>query len=266
MKERVLKAFEALGWVVLVLLSIIGVAGSVMHLLDSGIRVGDLETVQRTTLKLYGVDFAPHWYDFWKITPVRVAHMAPGLIWMIFAPLQMVRRIRVARPRFHRWVGRVAVAMTLILIPSGIVFAAFHPFAGAFVELVPILFFTAIYVISVILGVRAARAKNFPQHREWMIRGFSIGIGISSVRLRFILFLHTTGMHGQDFFATAFWIAFGVNLLIAELWINFTRSTARARVTASSRSRVLVPPPAPLPASDLPAGVAVQRAIHEVRP
>jgi len=262
MKDRVLKVFEAVGWVVLVLLSLVGVAGSVMHLLDTSIHVGDLESVQRTTVKLYGTDFTPHWYDFRKITPVRVAHMAPGLIWMIFAPLQLVRRIRTAMPRFHRWVGRVTVTMTFILIPSGIIFAAFHPFAGAFVEMVPVSFFTVIYVTSVVLGVKAARQKNFIAHREWMIRAFSIGIGISSVRLWFVLFLHTTGMRGQDFFATAFWIAFGLNLLIAELWINVTRSTARARITAPrATSRILVPSQ-PVPDLTVPA---MQTSIHEAR-
>lgn len=229
MNGRAVKFFEVAGWVTIILLSFIGVAGSTVHLLDSGIRVGDLGSFRNTTETLYGADFAPHWYNFRGSPLVRVAHMAPGLFWMIFAPLQFVRRIRRAAPRFHRWVGRLTLAMTIILIPSGVIFAALHPFSGAFEELAPICFYTMVYLIAATAGLRAALRKDYTVHREWMIRAFSIGIGISSVRIWFVLFMHTTGMHAQKFFATAFWLAFGVNLLIAEIWINVTRQRAEAR-------------------------------------
>jgi uncharacterized membrane protein len=229
MKGRTLRFFEVLGWVTIVLMSVIGVAGSVTHLLDSGIRIGDAEQFRQTTENIYGSDFTPHWYNFRKAPLVRVAHMAPGFLWMVFAPLQFVGAIRRAAPRFHRWVGRVALAMTVILIPSGLAFAALHPFSSAFEELAPICFYTLIYLFAVVLGVKTARQKNYVAHREWMIRAFSIGIGISSVRVWFVLFMHTTGMQAQKFFATAFWIAFGMNLLIAEIWINVTRKSAVPR-------------------------------------
>lgn len=223
MNGRGWKVFEVVGWITIGLLSTIGVAGSLMHLLDSSVRVGDLDQVHQTTLTLYGRDFTPHWYDFRNSPVVRVAHMMPGLLWMVFAPLQFVARIRRRAPRFHRWVGRMSLALTIILIPSGVVFAALHPFAGAFEEMAPICFYTLIYLAAVAFGVRAARQRRFAVHREWMIRAFSIGIGISSVRIWFVLFMHTTGMHAQQFFATAFWLAFGVNLVIAEIWIQATR-------------------------------------------
>lgn len=226
MTTRALKIWETIGWVAIAVLSMIGVSGSLVHLLDSGFAVGDVDPFRRTTETLYGHDFAPHWYAFRDSPMVRVAHMAPGLVWMIFAPLQLVGRIRRAAPRFHRWVGRVALAMTVILVPSGVVFAALHPFAGAFEELAPICFYTVIYLVAVTLGVRAARRREFATHREWMIRAFAIGIGISSVRVWFVVFMHTTGLHAQAFFATTFWLAFGVNLVIAELWIHATRGRA----------------------------------------
>lgn len=242
MNGRLVKFFEVMGWAMIILLSFIGVAGSTVHLLDSGIRVGDLDQFRHTTQALYGDDFAPHWYNFRGSPLVRVAHMAPGLFWMIFAPLQFVRRIRRAAPRFHRWIGRITLAMTIILIPSGVVFAALHPFSGAFEELAPICFYTMIYLIAATAGIRAALRKDYTVHREWMIRAFSIGIGISSVRIWFVLFMHTTGMHAQKFFATAFWLAFGVNLLIAEIWINVTRRQAEARAAELLGERSLARP------------------------
>jgi uncharacterized membrane protein len=214
-----------------------------MHLLDSGIRVGDLDQVRHTTQALYGSDFTPHWYNFRGSPVTRVAHMMPGMLWMIFAPLQFVARIRRAAPLFHRWVGRMALAMTIVLIPSGVVFAALHPFSGAFEEMAPICFYTLIYLAAVAFGVRAARQRKFAVHREWMIRAFSIGIGISSVRIWFVLFMHTTGMHAQKFFATAFWLAFGVNLVIAEIWIHATRQRNNAQRREPRATQQVAPEP-----------------------
>jgi len=168
---------------------------------------------------------------------VRVAHMAPGILWLLFTPLQFVGPLRRRMPRFHRWVGRAAVAVTFVLVPSGVIFAAFHPFANAFQELAPICFFTVIYLVAVTMGVVTARRKRFAEHREWMIRAFSIGIGISSTRMWLVLFMHTTHMHSQQFFPTAFWLAFGSNFVIAEMWIGLTRRTAEAPSAAAPQTR-----------------------------
>jgi uncharacterized membrane protein len=228
--------------VAIIVLSFIGVAGSLAHLLDGGLRVGDIANFQQTSTSLYGSDFTPHWYEFRGSPVTRAAHMAPGLLWMVFAPLQFVESIRRKMPAVHRWVGRVVVAISLILIPTGLVFAALHPFVGAFEELAPICFYTTIYIVAVTKGVASARRKDFVRHREWMLRAFSIGMGIPSVRLWFVFFLHTTGMHSQRFFATAFWIAFAVNLLCAEVWINVTRRKPRSFVAVAESLAAVVPP------------------------
>ena len=245
---------DKLGWCLIVFLAFVGLAGSAAHLLDGSLRIGDLHGYRETNEKVYGTAFTPHWYAFRRIPLMRFAHMAPGAIWMVFAPLQFVTRIRQRAPRFHRWVGRMAVAMSVILIPSGIVFAALHPFANAFEELAPICFFTLIYLVAVSLGVKNARQRNYKAHREWMIRAFSIGLGISSVRLWFVFFLHTTQVQAERFFATAFWLAFGLNLIVAEVWIYRTRGLVRA------------PAVRPVPVSEPPAilhGVALDWTSQE---
>jgi len=246
---RTLAVVGYIGWAIIILLAFIGVAGATAHLLDATTHVGDTPSFHQTTLTLYGPDFTPHWYGF-RIQPLaRALHMAPGLFWMAFVPLQFAGSVRRRWPALHRWSGRLAVASTVFLVPSGIIFAALRPLANAFVELVPIAFYAAIYVISLGMGVWRARQKNFASHREWMIRAFSVGIGISSVRLWYVLFLNTTGMHAQDFFATAFWIAFGVNLVIAEIWINVTRDSAlrlapvRTDAARSQPQRTVEPAP-----------------------
>lgn len=230
-QTRAISAASTAGYIMIAVLSFIGVAGATVHLLDGTVQLGDTPDFRQTTEQLYGPDFAPHWYGFRTRPIARALHMAPGLFWMAFAPLQFVGSLRRRFPRFHRWVGRIAIGSTLVLIPSGLIFAALRPLSNAFVELVPVIFYSILYVAATFMGVRRAREKNFAAHREWMVRSFAVGIGISSVRLWYLLFLHTTGMHAQEFFATAFWIAFAVNLVIAEIWINVTRRTAAVGVT-----------------------------------
>jgi hypothetical protein len=49
-EQKWLRFWETVGWAVIVLLSAIGVAGSVAHLLDGGIRAGDVPGYRETTV------------------------------------------------------------------------------------------------------------------------------------------------------------------------------------------------------------------------
>jgi hypothetical protein len=133
----------------------------------------------------------------------------------------------------HRWIGRTVIGLAFALVPTGALFAAMRPLSNAFAELVPIMFYGSLFAIAALMGIKRARERNFVAHREWMLRAFAIGVGISSVRIWFLLFLHTSGMPAKDFFPSAFWIAFAANLAGIELWINLTR---RQRVLATAKT------------------------------
>src|SRR5690242_18554608 len=63
--------------------------------------------------------------------PVVVAlHVIPAGIWMVFAPFQFVKRIRSRRLNYHRWVGRVLVALGLLIGASALFMAWVIPIAG----------------------------------------------------------------------------------------------------------------------------------------
>ena len=72
----------------------------------------------------------------------------------------------------------------------------------------------------------AIRRGQIALHREWMIRAFAIGSAVAAVRPIVGIFLATrklTHLTPHDFFGTAFWLGFTIQLMAAEIWISYTR-------------------------------------------
>jgi len=60
-------------------------------------------------------------------------------------------------------------------------------------------------------------------HREWMIRAFSVGLAVATIRPIIGVFFATSRLSGltpHEFFGIAFWIGFVVHLIVAEAWIH----------------------------------------------
>lgn len=240
MTDRTIKRVHAVGWVAIVILTLMGVAGALGHIFDGVIRAGDTAAVREANIFLYGTDFFRHWLDFRTYPIARLAHMVPGLLYMVLTPLQFISRIRITWPRFHRANGRFLMTLGILLIPSGMIFAFVHPYVG-FPEQVPAVFYTCIYLGFAGMALRAVIARRFLEHREWMIRGYAMGLGIYSIRIWFILFQHLSHQPSTVFFATAFWIGIATNLVIAEVWINVSRGYA-ARTLGLGGMRFPRPP------------------------
>ncbi len=58
-----------------------------------------------------------------------------------------------------------------------------------------------------------------------MIRMVSLSMGVATVRLVIGLFEAFSNLGFEQVFGTAFWLGLGSNLLVAEVWINYTRVT-----------------------------------------
>lgn len=222
MNEATVKRLEKFGWVVVLFITVIGSAGALNHIADGFWSSGDVAVVRDLNVGLFGADFFRHWLNFRTYPIARMAHMFPGLVYMLLAPLQFMPKIRSRHPAFHRMNGRIVLILSVALIPSGMVFAFIHPYVG-FREQVPAVFYTALYLICVTLGLRAIYQRRFAEHREWMIRVYAFGLGIYSIRVWYSLFLHLSNQPSTEFFATSFWIGIGFNLVVAEAWINISR-------------------------------------------
>ncbi len=208
-------------WTGTLLLVLIGVAAVVVRtvVLVTGPRAGraDVDT-----------GFARH--------PVlTLIHILPGLLFFVLAPLQFVERVRRRAPRAHRWMGRIAVVLGIVIGVSALMIS-FRIAIGGINEIAATVLFDLLFLFCLVKGWLCARRRDFVSHREWMIRMFGIGLGIATTRPIMGVFFATsraTHLTPHDFFGTAFWLGFTLTLVAAESWINYTRAR-RARAGQAS--------------------------------
>ena len=110
----------------------------------------------------------------------------------------------------------------------------------------------AFFLLAVTRGFIAIRRHDVLRHREWMIRMFSIGLGISTVRIVGLLLLVVIPARSLELrTGLSFWIGFALTLTAAEIWVRHTR---RRGVVMQRRTT---------PAQQLVAGEPRLRVSHE---
>ena len=159
--------------------------------------------------------------------PLVLTHILPAMLFMVLGPLQFVPRLRSRYPQMHRWSGRIFLAASAVVGISGLKLA-FGKTIGGLDEIAAITLFGTFFVISLAKALWHALRREFTQHREWMIRGYAIGLAVAAIRPIMGTFFAAALMSGHkpqpaEFFGTAFWIGFTLQTIAAEIWINYTR-------------------------------------------
>jgi uncharacterized membrane protein len=162
-------------------------------------------------------------------------HIAPGVVYLLGAPLQLSRRFRTRHYTVHRRLGRALLTCALLSGVLALVFGLLHPWGG-WLEASAALVFGAWFVACLVLAFRAIRRDDVPQHRRWMIRAFAVGIGIGTIRIWIGIFTPiaisrnggTDGLTLPDAatFGLAFWLGFTMHVALGELWLRRTPALA----------------------------------------
>jgi hypothetical protein len=98
---------------------------------------------------------------------VTFLHRFVGFLFMAIVPLQFMPSIRARHIAFHRWSGRILVALGLIFGVSALIMAGRFPYAGAR-EIIPMYFFGLIFIYSMVRAFFEVRRGNVALHREWI--------------------------------------------------------------------------------------------------
>jgi len=160
---------------------------------------------------------------------LTLIHIVPGLIFMLLAPLQFVKRIRSAHPRFTRISWYIVFACGLVIGITALIMG-FTMSIGGITETLAVAVYGVLFLFS-LLRAFAYLDTDAALHREWMIRALAVGLAVSTTRPIVALFFATsrfTGLTVQQYFGAAFWIAFTLHIIVAEIWIRKTRGPCGA--------------------------------------
>jgi uncharacterized membrane protein len=171
--------------------------------------------------------------------PWGLLHFIPGLLFMTLSPLQLWARFRNRHRTVHRWTGRVLVACGVFLGGSGLAFPFTMPERPVGEQVFMTLFGVA-FLFVLVRAFAAARRRDYAAHRAWMIRFFVNGLTITTQRLYTGVLIVTLGANTVDQFWERFvlagWLAFAIQVAVAEWWIRRTapvRRSARPEAVAT---------------------------------
>jgi hypothetical protein len=156
---------------------------------------------------------------------LTLIHIIPGLLFMLLAPLQFVKRLRQEYPKVHRFIGYIVLISGLIIGSTALVMG-FIMAIGGIIETLAVTVFGIAFLFSLAKAYLHIIRSEISLHREWMIRVLAIGLAVSTTRPIMGIFFATsrlTGLTVYQFFGIAFWIAFILHVTVAEIWIRRTR-------------------------------------------
>jgi uncharacterized membrane protein len=157
---------------------------------------------------------------------LTLVHIVPGLFFMILGPLQFSSTIRARNLRWHRLSGRIFVICGMVIGLSALVMSFAMPSIGGFNQAAATSLFAAFFLIALCKGFWHIRRREIALHREWMIRAFSVGLAVATIRPIIGMFFATSrfsGLTPHEFFGVGFWIGFVLHLIAAEAWIHVTQ-------------------------------------------
>ncbi|HEY7059545.1 MAG TPA: DUF2306 domain-containing protein [Vicinamibacterales bacterium] len=189
--------------------------------------------VLRRTLSLLGVVATPSALSgsapldaaFTRHAPLTMLHILPGLVFAVLGPFQFMKTLRTRRPRVHRRIGYIVLTSGLVTGVTALVMTTQTAIGGA-TERAATALFGVLFLVALTRAFACIRRRHVALHREWMIRAFSLGLAVATIRPIVGVFFATqraTSLTPPEFFGIAFWLGFTIHLIAAEAWINHTR-------------------------------------------
>lgn len=162
--------------------------------------------------------------------PVQAAfyvHITTAGLALAVGPFQFVTAIRRRRPGLHRRLGRTYVVSIALGSAAAFVMAFFS--SAAVVGFFGFGSLAVLWGWTTFRGYRAARQRDFPSHRAWMIRSYALTYAAPTLRLWLgiligVQILAGRGADGQTMYETAYaavpFLCWLPNIVVAEFMIR----------------------------------------------
>jgi uncharacterized membrane protein YozB (DUF420 family) len=132
-------------------------------------------------------------------------------------------------PAIHRWIGRVYVFAGVL--PTALLALAITPYsAGPPGNAAAAL----LWLFTTLMGYRMIRRRRIADHRRWMYYSFALSLQIVWGRLLLVVILPRVPAFNWGnpnevnlVLETVTWLGFVINLLVAQIWLEWTARRAR---------------------------------------
>ncbi|WP_158883248.1 DUF2306 domain-containing protein [Amycolatopsis anabasis] len=178
-----------------------------------------------------------------------VGHIGFGAVATAAGLAQFWPALRRRRPALHRWTGRAyffagIFPSSILLIPvAAMSESGLSNMAGLYAQ-------TVLWVWTGVAGLRAARARRYADHREWMIRNYAVTLAALTSRLwggamALIVFAQADSRTYQgntvamihDIASSGLWLSLLFNLIAVEVHLQRRKSGAGEPAPAGSGRR-----------------------------
>jgi uncharacterized membrane protein YozB (DUF420 family) len=153
------------------------------------------------------------------------AHILPGIIYLLGAPLQLFRRFRERHFGVHRRLGRILLPLGVTAGVLGVVFGIRFSIGGL-LEASAAVVFGSYFVAALVTAFVAIRRGDVDRHRRWMIRAFAVAVAVGTIRI-WIGLLQVLGLSFELSFGVACWISFPLHVLAAETYLHIHPNATR---------------------------------------
>ena len=161
---------------------------------------------------------SPGWY---------FVHVLFALPVLLGAPLQFISELRLRVPALHRALGKTYVCGATVAAVTAIYMGTAGPYEGSRLS---IAITGTLWLFFTLAAWRQAIAKNFPTHRAFMIRSYTMALVLVWLRLMYdlqdVLFFYVKNEDLRD--ATREWASWLVPLLVVEFWLSWVPQLRKA--------------------------------------
>lgn len=155
-------------------------------------------------------------------------HVAPGALALLIGGFQFIGSLRDRFTALHRTFGKIYVLSVFISSIAGLGIAIFA--AGGIFAKSGFAGLAIAWMYSNFRAYTAIRRVDITEHRNWMIRNFSLTFAAVTLRIWLPLFLAGFGMKFGTAYPIIAWLCWVPNLIVAELIVR--RFAGRAAFTA----------------------------------
>ena len=161
--------------------------------------------------------FPPMGHHIANARTAFLLHIVGSSVALILGAYQFLPNMRKRHLTIHRWTGRTYALAILIGGVSGFIIAFnIESTIGA----VGFALLAVIWIFVTAQAVLKARAKQFADHRVWMIRSFALSFAAVTLRLQLAIFQFGFDMPYEQVYPFLAWSCWVPNIIFAQWWIS----------------------------------------------